>query len=140
MTERDSKGRIKKGTSLNPSGRPKSAKLTQKDKDQLAHIVNDNIKDKNLLSEMLQFMLERAENTADVHKYLKEYAPFLTPKLASLKQEVIEEKVITFRIEGLETDLEMIDATPKNLERLQEEELMKEVEKEIHESRKDKEK
>lgn len=109
---RDSKGRIKKGHSLNPTGRPKSAKLTQKDKDELVKIVKDNIKDKNLLSEMLQFMLQRAENIVDVHKYLKEYAPFLTPKLSSIKQDIQEEKTIKIQIEGF-SDMEMIDKTPK---------------------------
>jgi hypothetical protein len=61
---------------------------------------------------MLKFMLERAENIADVHKYLKEYAPFLTPKLSSVKQEIHEDKVITFKIEGI-GDVEMMDVTPK---------------------------
>lgn len=110
--ERDSKGRIKKGQSLNKSGRPKSAKLTQKDRNELVKIVEDNIQDKNLLSEMLSFMLERAELISDVHKYLKEYAPFLAPKLASIKQEIQEEKTVTIKIEGFQ-DMEMIDKTPE---------------------------
>jgi hypothetical protein len=109
---RDSKGRIKKGQSLNPSGRPKSAKLTQKDKDELVKIVKANVKDKNLLSDMLEFLLKRANDINEVHKYLKEYAPFLTPKLSSIKQEIMEDKVITFKIEGLEEELEMVDVTP----------------------------
>jgi hypothetical protein len=112
MPSRDKEGKFVKGVSGNKSGRPKSAKLTQKDRDELVKIVKDNVKDENLLSEMLSFMLQRAEFITDVHKYLKEYAPFLAPKLSSIKQEIEQETTITIQIEGFE-DINMIDKTPE---------------------------
>ena len=111
VKETNSKGQFVKGSSGNPSGRPASSKLTQADKDVLVKIIRDNVPDKNLLSEMLEFMLKRAENIADVHKYLKEYAPFLTPKLSSIKQDIVEEKTIIIKIEGVE-EMAMVDRTP----------------------------
>ena len=113
--KRNNKGQFAKGVSGNKSGRPASAKLTQKDRDNLVKIIKDNVKDKNLLSEMLAFMVERAEFVSDVHKYLKEYAPFLTPKLSSIKQEIEQETTIKIQIEGVE-DIKIIDKTPKKPE------------------------
>ena len=112
VDKRDNKGQFVKGKSGNVSGRPKSAKLTQADRDEVVKIIKDNVKDKSLLSEMLSFMVERAELVSDVHKYLKEYAPFLSPKLSSIKQEIEQETTIRVVIEGIE-DIEMLDITPK---------------------------
>jgi hypothetical protein len=114
MTDkRDNSGKFAKGTSGNKSGRPKTDKLTTKDKKELASIIKDNVKDKTLMSEMLTFMLERASTLTDVHKYFKEYATFLMPKLAQVKQEIVEEKTITIEIKGYGS---ITADTPKTIE------------------------
>ena len=112
MVKRDNKGRILPGQALNKSGRPKSAKLTQKDRNEFAKAIQDGVKDESAIKSMLIKFIERAELVSDVHKYFKEYAPFLAPKLSSVKQEIEQETIIKIQIEGF-ADLEMIDKSPK---------------------------
>lgn len=106
MTEdkiRDNTGKFKKGVSGNASGRPKSDKLTQKDKDELAEVLRNNIKDSEILKKVLTLLVERAELVSDIHKYFKEYAPYLMPKLSQIDSKVQEIKTITITVKGFDT-------------------------------------
>jgi len=76
--KRDNKGHFKKGVSGNPTGRPKTHKLTQKDRNELMKV----LKTKDI-SQVLEFLCERASSTDDVFRYIKEFAPYLAPKLQS---------------------------------------------------------
>jgi len=98
----DNDGKFQKGVSGNPSGRSKSTKLTAADRKKLAKMVEDNIEDKGFLKEVLAFLTEKAESVADVFKYVKEFAPYLMPKLSSIKSEINEVKEICIRIEGFD--------------------------------------
>ncbi len=100
--ERNDSGKFVKGVSGNPSGRSKSTKLTAADRKKLVKIIEDNITDAGFLKEMLSFLTEKAESVADVFKYVKEFAPYLLPKLSSIKSEVSEVKEIKIRIEGFD--------------------------------------
>jgi len=73
-------GHWKKGVSGNPTGRPKTEKLTAADKKELKGII-----DKKDISELLGFMCERATTVNDAFRYVKEFAPYLAPKLQSIQ-------------------------------------------------------
>lgn len=94
---RDSNGRIKKGKSLNPSGRPKTDKLTAKDKKEYRDILAACIEKKDLGDAVL-WLTERSSNTGEAFKYLKEFAGYIMPKLSSVKTDVtqVKELVISF--------------------------------------------
>lgn len=89
--QRDAKGRLKKGYSGNPSGRPKTAKLTQKDKNELRKVIAERD-----ISKVLEFLCERAETIQDAFKYVKEFAPYLAPKLQTINS--INKKDTTIEI------------------------------------------
>ena len=105
-------GKFVKGVSGNPSGRSKSTKLTALDRKKLVKIIEANITDAGFLKEMLSFLTEKAESVADVFKYVKEFAPYLLPKLSSIKSEVSEVKEIKIRIEGFDINpMKVLEAT-----------------------------
>lgn len=95
MVVRNESGHFKKGVSGNPSGRPKSSKLTQKDKDALKAFIE--AKD---VDGMTAWLCERAETVSEAFKYIKELQPYLTPKLQSIKSEIREDKTITIQWQG----------------------------------------
>jgi len=76
--KRNAKGHILKGQSGNPSGRPKTHKLTQMDKNDLKKLITG--KD---ISKVLEFLCERADTIDDAFRFIKEFAPYLAPKLQS---------------------------------------------------------
>lgn len=87
---------FRKGQSGNPNGRPKNGsrkvagKLNDTDRDNLTkHLVNKD------LDSVLAFFCSRAETPADAYKFVKEFLPYLTPKLQSIKTEVKQDNEIT---------------------------------------------
>ncbi len=91
--KRDSKGRILPGCSGNKTGRPKTAKLTAKDKKELKGLWKSLIKDKNA-EPMVNWLSERANDTNEVFKYFKEVLPYTIAKKASIKTEVNQIKTV----------------------------------------------
>ena len=87
---RDKKGQFVKGKSGNPSGRPKSSNLTQKDR--------DGFKDDPMTA--LLYLMNTARTKEEVYKYAKELMPYCKPKLSSIKSEIEQETTITIKIEG----------------------------------------
>lgn len=102
MGERDSSGRFIKGKSANPSGRPKSSKLTTADRKELAALVKETVKDDGLVKEALTFLLKKAELKEEVFKYFKEFLPYVQPKLASMAVKSEAVKKIVFQVEGFD--------------------------------------
>ena len=78
MVKRNKDGTFKKGQSGNSTGRPKSHNLTQPDKNELKRIIAE--KD---MSKVLEFLCERANSIDDAFRFIKEFAPYLAPKLQS---------------------------------------------------------
>jgi hypothetical protein len=87
---------FRKGQSGNPNGRPKNVnrkiagKLNDSDRTNLTKYLVD--KD---LDSVLAFFCSRAETPADAYKFVKEFLPYLTPKLQSIKTEVKQDNEIT---------------------------------------------
>lgn len=92
---RDEKGRIKKGHSLNISGRPKTDKLTATDKKQLAVLFKECVKTKDL-SKLIVWLVSRSTNTQEVFRITKEFAKYIVPTLSASKVE--ENKTTELRI------------------------------------------
>lgn len=92
MSERTKAGTFKKGVSGNPSGRPKSSKMTSKDRKEF--------KDDPMGA--LMYLMNTAETSVDVYKYAKELLPYCKPKLSSIKSEIEQETTVTIKIEGFE--------------------------------------
>ena len=89
---RDKNGRLKPGHSGNPNGRPKIGKLTGTDKKELDRLVRAGD-----MKEILAFLCARAHHVADAFKYIKEFAPYLAPKLQTINS--INKNDNTFTIE-----------------------------------------
>lgn len=106
MKGRTTTGKFKKGVSGNLSGRPKTDKLTSKDKKELAEMFEESIDNKNKLKKSIIFMVERANLVSDVFKIVKEFAPYITAKLSSVKTEV--EQINRIEISTLDGALEPI--------------------------------
>lgn len=87
---RDVKGRLLKGQSGNPSGRPKTERLTSADKRELKRII-----DSKDMSSALAFMCERATTVNDAFRYVKEFAPYLAPKLQTINSISKNDNTIT---------------------------------------------
>ncbi len=91
--QREANGRVKKGSSLNISGRPKTSKLTQKDKNTFSKLLKKCVEKKDL-SEAIYWLCEKAHDTIEIFKYLKEFAPYIMPKLSSTKTETTQIKQV----------------------------------------------
>jgi hypothetical protein len=77
--KKDVKGQWVKGQSGNPTGRPKTHKLTGKDKEELGKVIEGRD-----VQAILAFLCERADTVTDAFKYVKEFAPYLAPKLQTI--------------------------------------------------------
>ena len=110
-------GQFKKGVSGNLSGRPKTEKLTEKDRKELTEIFKSSIDKGNKLKEPILFMLKRAQLVSDVFKIVKEFAPYITAKLSSVKTEVEEVKKLEITINGkvIEKDLKVVNPKMKEI-------------------------
>lgn len=91
--KRDANGRLLPGQSANPSGRPKTSKLTGKDKKEFVEIFRKAIQNKQL-DDAIAWLCERANDTNEIFKIMKEFAPYIMPKLSSLKSEVSQIKQV----------------------------------------------
>ncbi len=100
-------GHFLPGKSGNPSGRPKAEKLTGKDKKELKKIISKCIKEKDL-TEAVLWLVERSEQVFEVFKYLKEFAPYIMPKLSSMKTETKEIREIKITLLGVNNEDEKI--------------------------------
>jgi|GEM_PF-4179210 len=95
-----SKGQFKKGVSGNLSGRPKSDKITEKERKELVAMFEESIDEENKLKKSIVFMVSKAQLVSDVFKVVKEFAPYITAKLSSVKTEIEEIKKIEITING----------------------------------------
>lgn len=87
--KRNALGQLLPGQSGNVSGRPKTSKLSTKDKKEFVQIFKDCVKGKQL-EDAISWLCERANDTNEIFKLLKEFAPYIVPKLSSTKTEVNE--------------------------------------------------
>ncbi len=105
MAIRDDKGRF---VSSNPNA-PKKKKpeieaklvpvnkiLTDEEKKEIEELVI--AKD---MHKIAAWIVARSVTIDDVHKYLKEYATFISPKLSSVEQKTETKTTFTFKIEGI---------------------------------------
>ena len=113
---RDAKGRMLPGCTINPSGRPKTAKLTNKDKKELAALI-----DGRDVQKLLGFLCERADTTTEAFKYIKEFAPYLAPKLQTINSISKSDNTITIewkseiikKVEDIDAEYEKLTESSK---------------------------
>lgn len=97
--KRDAKGRLVKGAALNPGGRPKSQKLSEKDRKEYAKVLQEASK-KGSISDAAIWLCQRANDTTELFKITKEFAKYIAPAKSSVKTEVNEVKQLVISFEG----------------------------------------
>jgi len=109
--EKEINTKFVKGQSGNPNGRPKTDKLTEKDRKELEAIFQESIDEGNTLKKSIIFMVRRATLVSDVFKIMKEFAPYITAKLSSVKSETKRIERIEIVINGkvIERDLKVLN-------------------------------
>jgi len=81
---RDDKGKFIKGAKPNPTGRPKSFRISDADRVEIGEDPH----------QALVWLLKKAESRDELFRYAKELLPFARPKLSSVKQEINEVREI----------------------------------------------
>lgn len=110
MTLRDKDGHFQKGVSGNPTGRPKSAKVTATDIREYARILREAAKSGDI-GEAAVWLCQRANDTSELFKITKEFACYLAPKKSSVKTEVNEVKTLKIVFADKETnDIKIVGA------------------------------
>ena len=109
-------GHWKKGVSGNPTGRPKTEKLTAGDKKELKALTESGD-----IKGILAFMCERATTINDAFRYVKEFAPYLAPKLQSIQKVSKVDNTIKIewqtevmkKIENIDEEYDKLVGSPK---------------------------
>lgn len=113
--KRNAAGQFKKGVSGNPTGRPKAEKLTGKDKEEIRQLIESRD-----IEKILGFLCERATHVNDVFKFVKEFAPYLAPKLQTINSINKTDNKITIqwqqelikKVEDIDAEYEKLASKP----------------------------
>ena len=114
IIERVEGGKFKKGgRSPNPKGRPKKSTILKEDfKSVLAAMDTPDEK----IEYLVDYLITNAKDEETMFKYVKEFLPYVKPKLSNIKNEVKEDKTITITWlqpeQIAQNEIKVIDAAP----------------------------
>lgn len=100
MTKRTTTGQYGKGVSGNLGGRPKSDKLTQKERDGLVADAEIKLDDKSVLKKSIILMLKKAKLVSDLVKIWDKFGMYFESKKQSIKTEGELIRVIQITVKG----------------------------------------
>lgn len=118
MTKRTSTGQFGKGMSGNLGGRPKSAKLTQKDKDALVEDAEIKLDDKSVLKKSILLMLKKAELVGDIIKIWDKFGMYFESKKQSIKTEGEIIQVIEITVKGYKNKKKELKVVNSNIKEI----------------------